>query len=127
MKISEEDDLISEINVTPLVDVMLILMIIFLITAPLLIKNLDVNLPSANGQSQKEMTSKVIMIKENGDLFLDNISLSKSDLKKNLSLLAKKDLLIKIAADKNCRYQDVASILSLVGEVGIVNVSFLTK
>ncbi len=123
----ENDDLISEINVTPLVDVMLLLMIIFLVTAPLLINNIDVNLPKALGASQTKAESRVVAIKENGDLMLDGVKISLQELENRVSQFAKKDVMVKIAADKNSRYQDVASVLSLLSQNQVSNVSFLTQ
>jgi len=124
---NENEEVISEINVTPLVDVMLILMIIFLITAPLLIKNIDVQLPNAAGASESKNVSKTIVIKENGDLLFDGKEISIENLGNALSKLSKEDVLIKIAADKNSHYQDVAEILSLLGKKQITNVSFLMQ
>ncbi len=124
---NENDDLISEINVTPLVDVMLLLMIIFLVTAPLLVNNIDVKLPKALGASQTKSESRVIAIKENGDLMLDGVKMSFKQLESSVEHFAKKDLMVKIAADKNCRYQDVASVLSLLSQNQVSGVSFLTQ
>lgn len=123
----QNDGLISEINVTPLVDVMLILMIIFLITAPLLVKKLDVNLPNAQGSQQSKSVSKTISIKENGSLLLEGVLISKDNLEKQLKTFSQNDLIIKIAADKNCKYQDVASVLSMMSRNKITNVGFLTQ
>ena len=124
---NDDEDLISEINVTPLVDVMLLLMIIFLVTAPLLVNNIDVKLPKAVGMTQSQVVSKIVAVKENGDLTLDGAQISAQNLEKQLKSFNNKDLVIKIAADKNSRYQDVASVLSLLGRSNITNVSFLTQ
>ena len=63
---NENQEVISEINVTPLVDVMLILMIIFLITAPLLISNIDISLPKAAGSQSSIFLEKKIEINKEG-------------------------------------------------------------
>ncbi len=124
---NENEGLISEINVTPLVDVMLILMIIFLITAPLLVKNLGVELPSAKAQQQVKVKSKTISIKSDGSFLLDGSKISEENLELSLKNINDKKLVIKIAADKNSKYQDVATILSILGRQEISNVGFLTK
>lgn len=125
-KDENQDQILSEINVTPLVDVMLLLMIIFLVTAPLLVNNIDVNLAKTKGQTTKEITKKVITIKESGEINLDNTKMTLRELETYLKN-HNKNLKIKIAADKNSRYQDVASILSLLSANRISNVSFLTR
>ncbi len=122
-----QEEVISEINVTPLVDVMLLLMIIFLVTAPLLINNIDVKLPQVVGASESKAVSKIIAIKENGDLSFDGSAISAQSLEKELIAISSKEVVVKIAADKNCRYQDVAAVLSLLGKSHISNVSFLTQ
>ncbi len=126
---NENDELISEINVTPLVDVMLILMIIFLITAPLLTKKLDVNLPNVDGSFQSQSISKTISIKENGEFLLEGQKISAQDLENQLKKISNSEdeVIIKIAADKNCKYQDVALVLSMLSRQKIVNVGFLTQ
>ncbi len=123
------EDLISEINITPLVDVMLLLMIIFLVTAPLLVNNLNVDIPKAEGASQSENISKMISVSAIGNIYFENqlVSLDQLDFElKNLAKLSA-EISIKIAADKNARYQDIASILSILSKNSISSISFLSK
>ncbi len=123
------ENLISEINITPLVDVMLLLMIIFLVTAPLLVNNLNVDIPKAEGVSQSKNISKMISVSATGDIYFENhlVSLEQLDLElKNLAKLSA-EISIKIAADKNSRYQEMASILSILSKNSISSISFLSK
>ncbi|MDC4994976.1 biopolymer transporter ExbD, partial [Acinetobacter baumannii] len=69
---SQEDDVVSEINITPLVDVMLVLLIVFIVTAPLLTNTVKVNLPkAAPTQSTDQNKAVVISVNPQGEIFLD--------------------------------------------------------
>jgi len=123
------EDVISDINITPLVDVMLLLMIIFLVTAPLMVNNLNVNLPKAAGHAETKTVSKVIVIKETGEIYFEEKMVSIEEISAELKALSSADsqLTIKIAADENSRYQDVALVLSTLSKNNVSNISFVTK
>ena len=121
---------ISEINVTPFVDVMLVLLIIFMVTAPLLTAGIKVNLPesSANVLSQKEEPITVTINKKN-EIFLQNKKVSKSNLIKKLFELKKqkKNLKIFIRGDTNLSYGEVISIMGSITKAGFKKVALVTK
>lgn len=122
------EDVISDINITPLVDVMLLLMVIFLVTAPLMVNNLNIKLPKAIGASETKAISKTISLKEGGEIFFDEKPASLAAIEQELAALsAKSEIIIKIAADKDSRYQDVVAILSALSKNKISNISFLTQ
>lgn len=127
---NENQEVISEINVTPLVDVMLILMIIFLITAPLLISNIDISLPKAAGSQSSIFLEKKIEINKEGLIKYEG---SKVNILQLSEIFAKNhtsnnnELSIKIYADKDARYEDVASVLSLISKNNITNVGFVVQ
>lgn len=127
---NENQEVISEINVTPLVDVMLILMIIFLITAPLLISNIDISLPKAAGSQSSIFVEKKIEINKEGLIKYEGskvniLQLSEIFVKNHTS--NNNELSIKIYADKDARYEDVASVLSLISKNNITNVGFVVQ
>jgi len=127
---NENQEVISEINVTPLVDVMLILMIIFLITAPLLISNIDISLPKASGSQSSIFLEKKIEISKEGLIKYEGskvniLQLSEIFVKNHTS--NNNELSIKIYADKDARYEDVASVLSLISKNNITNVGFVVQ
>jgi len=125
---NQDDNLISEINITPLVDVMLTLMIIFLITAPLMINNLNIKLPKASGVADSNSISKTITINEAGEILLENREMTLEQLASEMvQLNHRQDILIKIAAHHNVPYQYVASVLSTLSKNNIANISFLTE
>ena len=127
---NENQEVISEINVTPLVDVMLILMIIFLITAPLLISNIDISLPKASGSQSSIFLEKKIEISKEGLIKYEGskvniLQLSEIFVKNHTS--NNNELSIKIYDDKDARYEDVASVLSLISKNNITNVGFVVQ
>lgn len=125
---NSEENLISEINITPLVDVMLILMVIFLVTAPLMINDIKIKLPKAIGAQEEKTISKTISITEDGKFLFESKETSLSQIQKTLKALSSNSkILIKIAADKNSRYSDMAQILSILNKSKISNISFLTQ
>lgn len=80
--VSSNDDFVSEINVTPFVDVMLVLLIIFMVTAPMMTEGLDVNLPKVEASETipTEDDHVILTIKADGTLFLDEYETTGSDL-----------------------------------------------
>jgi biopolymer transport protein ExbD len=122
------EQVISEINITPLVDVMLLLMVIFLVTAPLMVNNLNIKLPKAVGAAETKSISKTISVKENGEIYFEDKAMSAEQLNTELAKLSSnKDIIIKIAAHHNSPYQYVATILSTLNQNKISNISFLTE
>lgn len=125
---NDDEKLISEINITPLVDVMLILMIIFLITAPLMINNLNIKLPKAVGSSDTKSINKTIMIAETGEISFEKREMSLEQLANELKQINdKNNIVIKIASHHNAPYQYIASVLSVLSKNNISNISFLTE
>lgn len=125
---SGKEDVISEINITPLVDVMLLLMVIFLVTAPLMVNNLNIKLPKAVGASDTKAISKTISIKESGEIYFESMPIALSDLGGELSKFSSnQEIIIKIAAHQNAPYQHIASVLSVLSKNKISNISFLTQ
>lgn len=122
------EDVISDINITPLVDVMLLLMVIFLVTAPLMVNNLNIKLPKAVGASETKNISKTIAIKEGGEIFFENQQVTLDQLSQELSNISgNNEIVIKIAAHQNAAYQHLASTLSVLSKNKISNISFLTQ
>lgn len=125
---NNKEEVISDINITPLVDVMLLLMVIFLVTAPLMVNNLNIKLPKAAGASETKTISKTISIKEGGEIFFENKQVSLDELASELARISgDNEVMIKIAAHHNSAYQHIASTLSVLSKNKISNISFLTQ
>ena len=121
--------LIAEINVTPFVDVLLVILVIFMVTAPMLNNGFDVSLPKASKNAIKDSgnNSKVVIsIDQNSDIYIDNKISRKEDVGNNLKKYNKSSVQIFIKADKNVKYQNVISLMSTLNKQGFKNISLLT-
>src|SRR5665647_2899525 len=105
----------AEINVTPLVDVMLVLLIIFMVTAPMLSMGIDVNLPRVKSKSIDLAEEKLVLsIKENKEIFLNKTRMPLQDLNAKLAAIfaERVDREIFLRADKNVPYGFVVEVMS---------------
>ncbi|HEY0179258.1 MAG TPA: biopolymer transporter ExbD [Dokdonella sp.] len=120
----------AEINVTPLVDVMLVLLIIFMITAPLMSHKIRIDLPQANPNVQDTNPPEPIdlAIKENGDLFWNDEPVTESILQAQLRVAAQKNPQpeLQIRADKTTQYQKLATVMADAKSAGMVKIGFIT-
>lgn len=117
----------SEINVTPLVDVMLVLLIIFMVTAPLLQQGIDVNLPQAKGKNLPPEERLSIVIKKGGTIFLNDTQISMDDLTKKLAAVSKRNPDVFLKADKDVPYGLVVEVMGEVKEAGIEKLGMITE
>ena len=121
---------ISEINVTPFVDVMLVLLIIFMVTAPLLTSGIKINLPESSSVLKNEKKDPVtVSINSKGEIFIQKKKFSKDQLIKKLSLLKKnnKNLKIYIKGDKKLDYGKVMDLMNLINQSGFKKVALVTR
>lgn len=119
----------SEINTTPLVDVMLVLLVIFIITAPLLTHAVKIDLPQASSQPAPEKPEIIsISIDHAGKMFWNDRPLLKSELSIKLQNAAtqKPQPELHIRADKETRYQLLAEIMSDAHKAGITKLGFVS-
>jgi len=126
-----EDELNSTINTTPLVDVMLVLLIIFLITIPVITKTVNVSLPkAANIPTETKPENITIAVDAQGNIYWNNEQIAGRDqLVEMVKAEAIKDPQpeIHIRGDSNSRYEDVGRVLYSVQRGGIVKVGFITE
>ncbi|HSI45826.1 MAG TPA: biopolymer transporter ExbD [Methylophilus sp.] len=111
---ANQEELVSEINVTPLVDVMLVLLTVFIVTAPLLMNAVKVKLPKASTEVAITVPKTAhISITDAGDVFLDEQKLALETLTSNLGTLqAQQDPAVEIYADEHAEYGIVAKVLA---------------
>ena len=127
---SDLDDM-AEINVTPLVDVMLVLLIIFMVTAPMLTQGLSVALPAAEGKSF-EMASNnpsKIQVTAAGAVYLDGIAVGSSSLETTLGpmLRARRVKRALLEADKGVPYGRVIAVLDVMNRAGVEQLGMVTQ
>ncbi|MGD0491743.1 MAG: biopolymer transporter ExbD [Steroidobacteraceae bacterium] len=127
---NEEAEAMSDINVTPLVDVMLVLLIIFIITIRVIIQQVPVQLPKAtNLPTQTKPENITIAIDKDGDIFWNTQKLAGTDdLKQRLRVAARQEPQpeVHIRGDANVRYQFVGQVLVATQQIGIRKVAFIT-
>lgn len=125
----DSEDVMSEINMIPLVDIMLVLLIIFMITAPLMAHKVQIKLPEANLDLTPTDPGRPITlaIKENGDIFWNDEPITAIMLESQLALEAQKkpQPRIDIRADRTTRYRVVQEVVKTAKNVGIAKVGFV--
>ncbi len=127
---NEEAEAMADINVTPLVDVMLVLLIIFIITIRVIIQQVPVQLPKAtNLPTQTKPENITVAVDKDGDIFWNTVKLtSTEELKQKLRVAAREDPQpeVHIRGDSNVRYQFVGQVLVATQQIGIRKVAFIT-
>src|SRR5688572_30730900 len=129
MSTGGSDELNAEINVTPLVDVMLVLLIIFMITAPMMNTGVDVDLPQVAAQNIEDPEGKLVLsIDGTQKLFLGGTQLTWKDLEVKLSAneRVKKEQQLYIEADQNLPYGIVVTAMAMAKRAGVAKVMMLT-
>jgi len=120
----------SEINVTPFVDVMLVLLIIFMVTAPLLTAGIKVNLPESSSILKNEKNDPVtVSIDSKGQIYMQKKKFTPKLLIKKLSALKaqNKNLKIYIKGDKNLNYGKIMDLMAFINKSGFKKVALVTK
>jgi len=119
----------SQINVTPLVDVMLVLLVIFMVTAPILQQGVSVDLPDARaGALSGKDDQLVVSVTKKGSLYLNDTALSAVDLQAKLRAIAvqRPDGQVFVRADKSVPYGDVVAVMAAIKQSGIRRVGMVT-
>ncbi len=127
MKTNRNRTALSEINVTPLVDVMLVLLIIFMVTAPLMQQGIDVNLPKAKGKELPPEEMINIVVKKGGAIFLNDNPMSQQDMVRKLTAISKLNPNVFLKADKDVPYGTVVEIMGDIKEAGIEKLGMITE
>jgi biopolymer transport protein ExbD len=120
----------AEINMIPLIDVMLVLLVIFIVTAPLLTHAIRVNLPQASAEVNLEKPETITLsIDANGVLYWDQTPVERAALPARLAQAARREPQpqLHLRAERTTQYQDVAQVLAAVQNAGISRVSFVTE
>lgn len=120
----------AEINMVPLIDVMLVLLVIFLITAPLLTHSISVQLPQASAKPvENESISLDLAVTHDGLLYLNNELVELEDLTATLQPLSLENPQpeIRIRADQETRYEVLAQVMSRAKASGLTRLGFVTK
>ena len=124
---------LTEINVTPLVDVMLVLLIVFMVTAPLIQQGVDVKLPQARAQSLKSEEEKLVLsVKSDRSIWLGTsdkpalLSLAQLEDRLRANARLQKDAQLYLMADRDLPYGFVVDVMAAVQRAGVTNVGMIT-
>jgi biopolymer transport protein TolR len=119
----------AQINVTPLVDVMLVLLVILMITAPMLQQGVSVNLPQATTTPlSSQDTEAIVTVSADGKIHLNDTTLSVEELQQQLNTLAQTNTgqAVRLRADKTVPYGLVAEVMAAVRSAGITKIGMIT-
>ena len=120
----------SEINMTPLIDVMLVLLVIFIITAPLMTSSLKLDLPAADGAAPSDAPAFVVLaIDAEGGLFLGEQPAGREQIVERVRAAARRDPAteVQLRADRRVPYGRVAEVIGWVQEAGLTRIGFITE
>ncbi|MCF8146486.1 MAG: protein TolR [Deltaproteobacteria bacterium] len=120
----------SDINVTPLVDVMLVLLIIFMVAAPMMIQGVDVNLPKTTAKNIKSQDEPLMVtVNKKGEVFLENhaVPLDSLELKIQKIFQNRREKEILLRADKDVPYGFVIDVIARVKKAGIDKLGMVTE
>lgn len=120
---------ISEINMTPLMDLTFILLITFIITFPLIEQGIPLNLPEGNATELANEESATISMDKGGLTYLNDVPIESDRLQARIEELAaaEPDLAVYVRANRELKYGDVAGVLMLLHDAGIVRVALATQ
>jgi biopolymer transport protein ExbD len=126
----DSDEVMNEINMTPLVDVMLVLLIIFIITVPVMKHSVNVDLPRANNQPERIKPETVrLSVAADGAYFLNGALVTDEELQTQLQAEAAKEPQpdLHIRGDKEVRYERIAQAMASAQRAGVRKIGFVTE
>lgn len=117
----------AEINTTPLVDVMLVLLVIFIITAPLFHQAVPIDLPQVSATKLEDKPVVIqLAIDADGNIFWDGAAIARADLDARFAEAAARQPELHLRADRGVRYEKVADVMAAAQRAHIVKIAFLT-
>ena len=130
-KNSNKDEVVSDINVTPLVDVMLVLLVIFMVTAPMMFNGVNLDLPKTNKNKNVSISKDLLIlsINEKREFYIDKDKVPEENLIRSIKKLlgSSEDKTVFLRADQNLQYGFVAKVMSLLKSEGINKISLITE
>ncbi|HEY3599617.1 MAG TPA: biopolymer transporter ExbD [Paraburkholderia sp.] len=126
----DDDGLMNEINMTPLVDVMLVLLIVFMVTIPVIRHAVKIDLPHASSQKEETKPAQVtVSIDADGNLLWEEQKVSEEDLRAKIAAAAQANPQpeLHLSADRKVAYEKVAEVMSAAQAGGLTKIGFVTE
>ena len=126
----DTDDVMNEINMTPMVDIMLVLLIIFIITVPVMKHSVNIDLPRASNEAQTIKPETVrLSVDAQGAYFINEAQITDAELAPRLQAAAAQNPQpdLHIRGDKNVRYERVAQAMAAAQQAGLRKIGFITE
>ena len=126
----DADEVMNEINMTPMVDIMLVLLIIFIITIPVMKHSVNIDLPRASNEAQNIKPETIrLSVDAQGAYFLNETQLADAELAPRLKAAAAQNPQpeLHIRGDKNVRYERVAQAMAAAQQAGLRKIGFITE
>jgi TolR protein len=120
----------ADINVTPLVDVVLVLLIIFMVTAPLMQRGIDVDLPRTATQTSENEERIIVSISKKGQIFINDVQIPMEDLKDQLQRRlagAKNKKAVFLRGDRTLQYEVIMDVMDEIKRSGVPTVGLVTE
>ena len=130
LSVGDDDNVMNEINMTPMVDIMLVLLIIFIITVPVMKHSVNIDLPRANNEAQNIKPETIrLSVDAQGAYFIDETAISDAGLAPRLKAAAAQNPQpeLHIRGDKNVRYERVAQAMAAAQQAGLRKIGFITE
>ncbi len=124
------DRLMSDINVTPFVDVMLVLLIVFMVAAPMMIEGVEVSLPQATSKPMEaEQEQLIVSLNKEGEIFLNDYKVAPGELKERLGaiVMGQPDREVFLRADREIPYGVVVRVMSEIKDTGVERLGMVTE
>lgn len=118
----------SDVNMTPLIDLTFLLLVTFIITFPLLEQGIPLNLPEEKASDIQPDKSQIVSITAKGTLYLNDAEVSEKELSDRLKAMSDKaSVTVLVRADKDNRYADVARVLRIIYESKVAKMALMTQ
>ena len=130
LNVSNDDDVMNEINMTPMVDIMLVLLIIFIITIPVMKHSVNIDLPRASNETQNIKPETIrLSVDAQGTYFVNEAAIADAELTPRLTAAAAQNPQpeLHIRGDKNVRYERVAQAMAAAQQAGLRKIGFITE
>ena len=126
----QQGDYLAQINVTPFVDVMLVLLIIFMVTAPMMVQGVNVSLPEATSEPLASETEHLMVtVDKDSNVYINDYRVELSFLREKLSIVLenRRDRSVYLQADRNVPYGVVVRVMSEIKGAGVAKLGMVTR